>query len=62
MTIAHEIRGRLHAMRMQLTFMERALVKPGCDPEVLEAARAAGDELAQLERLVLTMLVPTAVY
>ncbi|HEY0253928.1 MAG TPA: hypothetical protein VGC41_20500 [Kofleriaceae bacterium] len=54
--IAHEIRGRLHAARLHMTFLERTFSKPGDDPEVVEAVNAAADELRQLERLILTYL------
>jgi len=56
-TAAHEIRGRLHAARLHLTFVERALAKPAGDPDLREAVKAAADELRQLERLVLAVLV-----
>ncbi len=58
--IAHEIRGRLHAARLHLTFLERAFRKPDDDPEIVEAVKAAADELRQLETLVLAHLAQTA--
>jgi signal transduction histidine kinase len=57
--IAHEIRGRLHAARLHLTFLERAFRSPDDDPEIVEAVKAASDELRQLEQLVLAHLALT---
>lgn len=54
--IAHEIRGRLHAARLHLTFLERAFRSPGDNPEIVDAVKAAADELRQLEQLVLAQL------
>jgi signal transduction histidine kinase len=54
--IAHEIRGRLHAARLHLTFLERAFSQPSADPEVVEAVKAAAEELRALEVLVLDHL------
>jgi signal transduction histidine kinase len=51
--IAHEIRGRLHAARLHLTFLERAFRSPDDDPEIVDAVKAAAEELRQLEQLVL---------
>ena len=56
MSAAHDIRGHLHAARLQLTFLERALAKPGTEPGLLDAAKAASDELRQLEPLVVAVL------
>ncbi|MEO8843249.1 MAG: hypothetical protein ABI591_23075 [Kofleriaceae bacterium] len=57
--IAHEIRGRLHAARLHLTFLERAFKDPGSDPEIIEAVNAAAEELRLLEQLVLAHLALT---
>ena len=56
MTLAHDIRGRLHAARLNWTFVERALARSCNDPELLEAVVASSDELRELERLVLALL------
>ena len=58
--IAHEIRGRLHAARLHLTFLERAFNEPSADPEVVEAVKAAAEELRALEVLVLEHLASAA--
>jgi hypothetical protein len=58
--IAHEIRGRLHAARLHLTFLERAFRGPDDDPEIVDAVKAASEELRQLEQLVLAHLALTA--
>jgi len=58
--IAQEIRGRLHAARLHLAFLERAFQKPDDDSEIVGAITAAVDELRQLERLVLAHLVKSA--
>jgi hypothetical protein len=57
--IAHDIRARLHATRLHLTFLERAFRKPTDDPEIVEAVKSASDELRQLEQLVLAHLALT---
>jgi len=57
--IAHEIRGRLHAARLHLTFLERAFHSPDDDPEVVEAVKAATEEFRLLEQLVLAHLALT---
>jgi signal transduction histidine kinase len=57
--IAHEIRGRLHAARLHLTFLERAFRGRDDEPEIVEAVKAASDELRQLEQLVLAHLALT---
>jgi signal transduction histidine kinase len=57
--IAHEIRGRLHAARLHLTFLERAFRGPDHDPEIVDAVKAASEELRQLEQLVLAHLALT---
>jgi len=57
--IAHEIRGRLHAARLHLTFLERAFRARDDEPEIAEAVKAASDELRQLEQLVLAHLALT---
>ncbi len=54
--ITEEIRGRLHAARLHLTFLERAFQGKDHDSAIVEAVTAAVDELRQLERLVLTHL------
>ena len=56
MTIAHDIRGRLHATRLNLTFVERALARSCSDAELLQAVAASRDEFCELERLVLALL------
>ena len=56
MKVAHEIRGRLHATRLHVTFLERSFDKPGSDTDVADAVRAVADELRHLERLVLALL------
>jgi signal transduction histidine kinase len=58
-TVAHEIRGRLHAARLHLTYLERAFTSPGDDPEIVEAVKAAIEELRALEHLVLEHLALT---
>lgn len=57
--IVHEIRGRLHATRLHLTFLERAFRTPDADPELVEAVAGATEELRQLEQLVLAHLALT---
>lgn len=57
--IAHEIRARLHAARLHLTFLERSFRKQTDDPEVVDAVKSASDELRQLEQLVLAHLALT---
>ena len=57
--IAHEIRGRLHAARLHLTFLERAFRGRDDEPEIVEAVKAASDELHKLEQLVLAHLALT---
>ena len=59
MTVAHEIRGRLHAARLHLTYLERAFTSPSDDPEIVEAVKAAIEELRALEHLVLDHLALT---
>jgi|GEM_PF-3346652 len=59
MTVVHAIRGRLHAARLHLTFLERAFVKPSDDPDIVEAVKAAVEELRELELLVLAHLAVT---
>jgi hypothetical protein len=54
--IEHDIRARLHATRLQLTFLERAVRSPDHDPEIVDAVNAASGELKQLEQLVLAHL------
>ncbi|CAN5373237.1 hypothetical protein BH11MYX1_BH11MYX1_44500 [soil metagenome] len=56
MNVAHEIRGRLHAARLHLTYLERAFAKPGDDPDIVEEVKAAAEELRALEHLVLEHL------
>ena len=53
--IAHEVRARLHATQLHLTFLERTL--RDADPDILEAVKSAADELRQLEQLVLAHLL-----
>lgn len=57
--MAHDIRGRLHAARLHLTFLERALRNPDADPDIVEAVNGASEELRQLEQLVLAHLTLT---
>jgi signal transduction histidine kinase len=57
--IAHEIRARLHAARLHLTFLQRALLGRVAEPEIVEAVTAASDELRQLQQLVLAHLALT---
>ncbi len=59
MTVVHAIRGRLHAARLHLTFLERAFAKSSDDPDILEAVKAAVEELRELEILLLEHLAPT---
>jgi len=54
--IDHEIRGRLHAARLHLTFLERALAKTDANRELVESIRAADDELRKLEPLVYDLI------
>lgn len=55
--IAHDIRGRLHATRLHLTFLERSL--RDAEPDIVEAVKSASDELRLLEQLVLAHLALT---
>ena len=57
--IAHEIRARLHAARLHLTFLERSFRGPEADPDIVEAVTAASEELRLLEQLVLGHLALT---
>ncbi len=57
--IAHEIRARLHATRLHLTFLERSFRGPKADPEIVEAVASASEELRMLEQLVLAHLALT---
>ncbi len=59
MSVVHQIRGRLHAARLHLTFLERAFAKPSDDPEIVEAVKSAVQELRALEVLVLEHLALT---
>jgi hypothetical protein len=52
--LRHELRGRLHSLRLHLTFLQRALA--GGDPEVVESSATAMTELGALEQLVLELI------
>ena len=56
MSVVHQIRGRLHAARLHLTFLERAFAKPSDDPEIVEAVKSAVQELRALALRVLAFL------
>jgi hypothetical protein len=55
--IAHDIRARLHATRLHLTFLERSL--RNAEPDIVEAVNSAAHELRLLEQLVLAHLTLT---
>jgi hypothetical protein len=58
--IEHDIRARLNAARLHLTFLERAIRSPDHDPEIIDAVKATSIELRQLEQLVLAYLAQSA--
>ncbi len=54
--LAHEIRNPLNGAQLHVAFLERAIVKKGSDPGMMEAVNVVNDEIKRLADLVTEFL------
>ena len=54
--LAHEIRNPLNGAQLHVAFLERAIIKKGSDPGMLEAVNVVNDEIKRLANLVTEFL------